>query len=81
MEICRSDRPRAPVEVLAHPPLPGGHGEHAGQYNGGWNGGAFEVGHFVAAFRETLGGDVVPGEPADPATDEIDQRDPVPSPA
>jgi len=70
--------PRAPVQILAEPALPGSQGQHAGQDHGRGNGGAFEIGHLVPALREALGGHVVPGQSADPAADEIHQREPVP---
>ena len=79
MQPPRPQLPVATPQVGADVAGQCGGGQHQHQHQAGGDRRALEKLHLVLAFGQLLGGDVVAGQPADPAADEIGQHQPVPA--
>ncbi len=81
MQRPGAEHPDTAVELITQAVLPGRHGQQGGQQHAGRNRCALEIGHLGGPCRQGFSRDVVPCQPAHAATDEVDQRDPVPAAA
>src|SRR5690348_6477101 len=79
MQFPRPDHPGASVKVFTKPFRPGSQRQYSGENDTGGGGRSLKISNFIGSGGERLGSNIEACQPADAATDEVNQRNPIPA--